>query len=492
MKIYEDTSPRNPPEWCWHRGWATGHDSAYGLLMKFAFLNALTARELAELFASRERGKRTKLLRTIHFDLRDSENFDLAAMARAFGTDMNTVEGAFLDRRFTNPLASAAHLKWCEECLAYGMHLPGLQMDLITRCPLHNVLLRKTCLGCEETIPYTFAPAIFDKPFCCPNCQAEMGSHLKVARSKLPALPHGSVIYIERMNRFIETCSERIERQPAFSCPDTLTLPCAEPGETGAFRAFVELVVAALQTVNSVHLAEVGLIVAKCGCGRRPYEQMSEHFKLGNYAASSFGGEAELTVAIQVYRALRRRHWIALRNHRECVRSACRHLWWDMRRERTTSFCAKAGTYIRWRMLWEGCGSPRYLQTRRQTPYFGILGWLHARPPPYPDAWEDDQKAWMLSHIFASVCLASYDAINRAAEETRESMCWGTAIETPFATTHWALCDGEAGIPTTLFLPARRPKDTDDASASSLAQHRAWHRERVQQIAEIKAEHLPT
>jgi hypothetical protein len=98
----------------------------------------------------------------------------------------------------------------------------------------------------------------------------------------------------------------------------------------------------------------------------------------------------------------------------------------------------------------------------------------------------------MLSHIFASVCLASYDAINRAAEETRESMCWGTAIETPFATTHWALCDGEAGIPTTLFLPARRPKDTDDASASSLAQHRAWHRERVQQIAEIKAEHLPT
>jgi hypothetical protein len=99
MKIYEDTSPRNPPEWCWHRGWATGHDSAYGLLMKFAFLNALTARELAELFASRERGKRTKLLRTMHFDLRDSENFDHAAMARAFGTDMNTVEGAFLDRR---------------------------------------------------------------------------------------------------------------------------------------------------------------------------------------------------------------------------------------------------------------------------------------------------------------------------------------------------------------------------------------------------------
>jgi hypothetical protein len=161
------------------------------------------------------------------------------------------------------------------------MHLPGLQMDLITQCPLHNVLLRKTCLGCEETIPYTFAPAIFDKPFCCPNCQAEMGSHLKVARSKLPALPHGSVIYIERMNRFIETYSERIERQSAFSCPDTLTLPCSEPGETGAFRAFVELVVAALRTVNSGHLAEVGLIVAKCGCGRRPYEQMSEHFQVG-------------------------------------------------------------------------------------------------------------------------------------------------------------------------------------------------------------------
>ncbi|TQK01206.1 hypothetical protein [Herbaspirillum sp. SJZ107] len=493
MRIYEDTPPRNPKEWCWHRSWLTGHDSAYALLMKFAFLNALTARELAQLFASRERGKRTQLLRTLHFDLRNSENFDLAAMARAFGTDMKTVEGAFLDRRFTNPLASDGDLKWCEECLAYGMHFPGLQMDSITRCPHHNVLLRKTCLECEQAIPYTFAPANFNKPFCCPNCQAEMGSHLKVARSKLPALPPESATNIERMNRFIEAYSARVERQPAFPHPDMLTLPCAEPGETGAFRVFVELVVEALRTTNSRHRANDGLIVAKCGCGgRRPYEQMHEHFKLVDDAAFPFGAEAELTVAIQVYRALRRRHWIALRNHRECVRSACRHLWWDMRGQRTTSFCAKAGTYIRWRMLWEGCGSPRYLQARRKTPYFGILGWLQARPAPYPDAWEDDQKAWMLSHIFASVCLASYDAIDRAAEETRESMCWSTAAEAPFATTHWALRDGEAGIPTTLFLPARRPKGTDDASATSSAQHHAWHCARVRQIAESKAKHPTT
>jgi hypothetical protein len=54
------------------------------------------------------------------------------------------------------------------------------------------------------------------------------------------------------------------------------------------------------------------------------------------------------------------------------------------------------------------------------------------------------------------------------------------------------MCDGEGGIPTTLFLPARRPKDTDDASATSLAQHHAWHRDRVQQIADAMAKHLAT
>lgn len=492
MKIYEDTAPRKPTEWCWHPGWATGYDSAYGLLMKFAFLNALTARELAQLFGSRERGKRTQLLRTLHFDLRNSENFDLAAMARALGTDMKTVEGAFLDRRFTNPLASSHHLKWCEECLAYGTHFPGLQMDSITRCPVHNLLLRSTCLECEQAIPYKFAPAIFNKPFCCPNCQAEMGSHLKVARSKLPALPLGSATNIERMNRFIESHLEKVERQVPFPHPDTLMLPCAEPAETGAFRAFVEQVVEALRTTNSQDQANECLIIAKCGCGGGPYERLYEHFKLGDDAAVPFEAGTELTVAIKVYRALRRRHWIALRNHRKCVRYACQHLWWDIRGQRTISFCAKAGTYIRWRMLWEGCGSPRYLQARRQTPYFGILGWLQARPPPYPDVWGDEQKAWMLSHIFASVCLASFDAIDLTTAETRESLCWSAAIKTPFATTHWALCDGETGIPTTLFLPARRPKGPDDASATSSAQHYAWHRERIRQIAESQAKHPAT
>ena len=104
VRIYEDTVGRRPPQWCWRPEWINGYDSSFGLLMKFALLNALTAADMATAFVSRTCGRRTALLRTVDIDLRDHELFDLRALATAMRTDITLVANAFLSSSF---LASA-------------------------------------------------------------------------------------------------------------------------------------------------------------------------------------------------------------------------------------------------------------------------------------------------------------------------------------------------------------------------------------------------
>src|SRR5882757_8814717 len=49
------------PSYSWCESWTTGYDSIYSLLSKFALLNGLTAREMANLFVSPECGRKSIL-----------------------------------------------------------------------------------------------------------------------------------------------------------------------------------------------------------------------------------------------------------------------------------------------------------------------------------------------------------------------------------------------------------------------------------------------
>ena len=84
------------PEWCWRDDWYTGLDSAYGLLMKFATLNSLTAREIAHIVISKSCGKRNTICKCPNVDLRNSSVFDLDAMAHIFRINVAQVRSAFL------------------------------------------------------------------------------------------------------------------------------------------------------------------------------------------------------------------------------------------------------------------------------------------------------------------------------------------------------------------------------------------------------------
>jgi hypothetical protein len=77
--------------------------------------------------------------------------------------------------------------------------------------------------------------------------------------------------------------------------------------------------------------------------------------------------------------------------------------------ERTNAFCPYAMAFIRWRMLWEGCGTPRYLFAPAATDYYGVIGWHLSRPSLAPEHWSTPTKAWVESHIYAATCVVSYN-----------------------------------------------------------------------------------
>jgi hypothetical protein len=74
----------------------TGYDSAYALLSKFGKLNAMGAKELAELFIDRKCGQRMAILRARKVDLRSGQLFDLNEMARILRIDQERLRQAFL------------------------------------------------------------------------------------------------------------------------------------------------------------------------------------------------------------------------------------------------------------------------------------------------------------------------------------------------------------------------------------------------------------
>lgn len=487
MKILEDTFAIKQPAWCWRPRWSTGHDSAFGLLMKFVLLNALTAKEMATEFVSRTCGRRTALIRTVNVDLREHQVFDLPRLAKALQTDIDIVAQAFLSTQYSDLSSSSTELKWCEQCMAWGLHLPVTQMHMITQCPIHNRPLLRRCRQCDAVIPYTLNPACFDNPFSCPSCQLDLAPRLRHARAWVPELRTEQITRISLMRKYasgyarLTTGSQPVPTLTGHC--SGLRLPSGEEQSGRGYFDFVGQVVAELASdQGQICLPLASLSMARYGPPRSTPDRLSEHFGRTD-EDECFHTAEEMVVVRQVYLAIKRRLWRQLRSHRRCVVSACRHFWWDMRGAKTPSFCAIAAAYIRWRMLWEGRGTPRYLDSSKRNDYFGILGWLQARPAPYPDDWPVERKEWMLTHIFESVCLASYEALAAESAEAGDAeISWETKLTTPHAVTHWALVNSDAGSSRPIiFTPSRRLLGAGGGQRADVDHHR-WHARRLAEI----------
>ncbi|MEW6371233.1 MAG: hypothetical protein AB1584_09870 [Pseudomonadota bacterium] len=198
------------------------------------------------------------------------------------------------------------------------------------------------------------------------------------------------------------------------------------------------------------------------------------------YTVSS-KSDAELASLKTVYRAVRRRLWRQLvGTHRRCVVSAAQHLWWRVEGEITASFCPVAEAFIRWRMIWEGCGTPRYLFRESDLEMYGIVGWLSARASPCPPHWSTATQIWVLAHIFSSACIESFRELLAVAQQNSErGKTYWLRQRTPSRyDTYWAVGGADcADRPTYVYvrapMPAFYPRIAEDTRRAHLEKHMA-------------------
>lgn len=477
-KILLDTYRDHTKQWCWREGWHVHGESAWTLLWKFSQLNQLTARELAAVITNRTSGRRTAICAKPDVDLRDASAFDLDLLAKMFRVQPATVRRAFLYEILPGSvLRSHDHLRWCDQCLYRGFHSPLFQMRLTRTCPIHGHPLRDVCRSCGRQIPYRLNNSFVLAPFHCPHCDFDFAPPMSEDRPQMLQLNQEHISNLSWLLKFHRAADV-----------DLITVNDAErlftsARKVGIFHVNVDEVNVqdryASFIAQIVHEVAPGQYSQPSGLRLNPMERyvngcsrptMSNDDEEDDEFVQSDTGVEDSTVVSQIclaaivdtYKAIRRRLWQrVLKKHQCCIRYAAARMSWRMDGKRTGGFCPHALAFIRWRMLWEGCGTPRYLLVRPANDYFSIIGWHLARPCPVPDHWSTPTKAWIASHIFGATCLAAFDEILKWAESAcaADLVRWDRAKSPIDYTCLWAVGGRDCrDQPAVVYL--RRSKTT--------------------------------
>lgn len=105
---------------------------------------------------------------------------------------------------------------------------------------------------------------------------------------------------------------------------------------------------------------------------------------------------------------------------------AARHLCWRMEGRATTPFCPAAQAVLRWRIKWEGFGSPDALLRRPLHGPLGIDMWLSRYAPIGSAEWSDATCRWLTLHLFMVAWFDSFYTFLREAQQARshERIVW--------------------------------------------------------------------
>lgn len=158
-------------KYSWYASWTSGCESIYALLCKFAWINCLSAREIAKLFVSSRCGRKRRILQQLDVDLREPDVFDVPKIARLCHTSPLTVGAGFVRGQYTQRLAETyPDLRYCPQCFESGFHSALLQLLSVSHCPIHHSALKQQCGHCAGLIPYRLSASLLHKPFACPHC----------------------------------------------------------------------------------------------------------------------------------------------------------------------------------------------------------------------------------------------------------------------------------------------------------------------------------
>lgn len=468
--------------WCWRDDWVTGFDSVYGLLSKFAKLNAMGARDLAHLFIDRDCGQRTAIIRAPKVDLRTSSFFDLTEMGRLLRLDPEHLRHAFLLDRLTNSRRRSSDvLRWCPHCANAGFHSPVFQLDLLVSCPAHGKAIHSRCPKCRSQIPYRLQPDVFAHPFCCPSCNADLAPALRASKTRSLRMREPETAWIANMVNLFSFEDQmlpvklELNRQRKllgigeviFATGDWRHVESEYTGFVTQVLADLEIECSGLQRTLSFDLPSI--TVKRCACrterlgvarkkrARRakapPDVQLSSTLKRG--------WDDRLKASYLLYGAVRRHLWRhVVHEHQNCITTAGRHLWWNMEGECTASFCPVAEAFLRWRMFWETCGTPRYLFAPMRKDPFGLVGWMASGAPVCPAGWTSDAEQWVSDHVLGRTCIGSFrDFLDIALGNSERGLInWDRHALTGKYESYWAVAGQDtSACPVRIYEQWRAP-----------------------------------
>ena len=191
--------------------------------------------------------------------------------------------------------------------------------------------------------------------------------------------------------------------------------------------------------------------------------------------------DAKLRASYDVYSAVRRFLWRhVVHGHQACIASAAAHFWWNMDGESTAAFCPVAGAFIRWRMHWEACGTPRYLFSPMLKDPMGLGGWLASEAPICLAGWNKDSEQWVSDHVLGSHCIGSFwEFLEKSlANVKRNKVSWSKHTHTGRYTSYWAVTGRDtAQCPIRIYEQIRPPFSVSESlrSLPRDRQHRNDH-----------------
>lgn len=453
--------------WCWRDDWFTGWDSAYGLISKFAKLNALTAGELAQLFVSSSCGRKTAIVKAPDLDLRLVGSIDVNRLAQVLRIETDSIKKSFVTEIFPNSRRKALpYLKWCPECMENGFHSSIQQLEFLGACPVHGTKLISVCPQCHRVLPYQLSREMFKEPFSCPGCGYDLAPSVKDPSTRSLALCDGFSDRLEDVTNLIKyedkvlVLAFEMDRDRWRDGLGHFVLAGADVRrEHNQYAGFVSAIVDLLQ---SDRLGQKCIPLEDIDCiQRRPWTPLPLRKKRGRGAIAkqldtgSNTWEAQAASLDVLYRAVRRHFWRRIvGTHKRCCESAAHALWWHMEGERTVNFCAIAEAFIRWRMLWEFIGIPNHLLLAGKSTPRGISAWIDGSAPIFRFGWSPQGELWVTGHIFAMACLSSFLDLIDAAIKNRASgeILWNKPILSGKYDQYWAITGNDtAQQPLKLF-----------------------------------------
>ncbi len=166
--------PDEAPTYTRRPNWTRPHESLWGILAKWQFINCLAYPAITACVSSLPDADIYDGL-----DLRALEGFDVDALAHHSGVPQTALAGGACSISANSPILSLAseRLRFCPSCMEEGFHATLFQFTPIARCSLHARPLLDACTGCGRPIPYRFSASFAANPLACPHCSKPLLSN---------------------------------------------------------------------------------------------------------------------------------------------------------------------------------------------------------------------------------------------------------------------------------------------------------------------------